>query len=363
MGAVLYPRFHRLYPRVSSYGLLTVSLLTVISAASYLLTTAESRFPTGVRDLVDLARPFMIYLSCSLGFAHGLIPIQRVRRLCLLVLLVSLFCVAVLILQPPVLIDLVNNLYGSTKTGISAFMVRVSIPFENPNFLGLFSVLTLCIALFFFKAPDYLLAIVAIIVTALTGSRTAWLITLVVLLAYSAESFFHVLRGRRLQWVVIASALVTTSLFAARNLPEGIEANQRVTSFVSALNTFALLQDESYQERVAMRSTAVALIGERPIIGWGAIKDSQVDIVDNQYISLLIRVGLVGVLISVWAFAGLLARHMRAAGPARVYQVLLIWSTVLAWMWSGSFAENVRLSILIAMICASTVTHSERPRA
>jgi hypothetical protein len=365
LGAVLYPRFHRRYPAVSTYGLLTVAAITLVSGVSYVVTLLGGRFPTGARDWTDLARPFMVYFSCTLGLSFGAIPLVRMRRLCAYVLLVSVCVAATLVVDVPGLSGLSQTIYGSTKTVLSSTLIRLSVPFENPNFLGLFAVTALSCALLFGVRPDYGTAALALIAIALTGSRTAWLTSAVVVLTFVGTvvvlplAGWRSTRGSRL---APATAAVIVTLIGARYLPAVWESNQRFLDFLAGLATLELLRDPSYVERQQMRAQAFTLISERLAIGWGALKQGDIDIVDNQYVSLLLRSGLTGALILVGAVWGLFRMHLRAAAAQRTrLHVVMLWLITFAWLWSGSFAENVRLAVLTTMLFVSTAHgHDQR---
>jgi len=359
-GLLLYPRFHRIYPRISTYGLLAILLVTLISVFSYIATLVFGRFETGLRDLVDLFKPGIIYFSCTLGFIFGTITLQQARNATAYILIITLICTIVIVIQPPVLFELVQIIYSSTKTNISDFNFRVSIPFENPNFLGLFSIFSLCIALFIQK-PDLRLTILSILVIALSGSRTAWITSIGVILV------FLIFAGRDLFLRQITPSLsaiivpIVIILLGVYFMPIFLEENQRIIDFIDVLMNLDLSQDASYAERIEMRANALSLIMERIFFGWGSIKYSNLDVVDNEYVSLLLRFGIFGSLIVLLALGFLFATHVsHSMTRTKGHHVVLFWIVALAWMWVGSFAENIRLSILLTMLFASTISSYEK---
>lgn len=360
-GLLFYPRFHRVYPRMSTPGLCVISIITLISVFSYIFTLIGGRFETGPRDLVEVSKPLMIYLSCTLGFCFGTFTLQQARKSCAYVLFFTIISAGVLVVQPPILVDITQYLYESTKTYVTEFNVRVSIPFENPNFLGLFAVLSLCVAIFFGDKPDLRLAILAVIVIALTGSRTAWITTLGVIFIFLTIKSAALFSRRQLP---SRSALITLGaivLGGAYVAPGLLEENQRLIDFIEVLTNLDFSQDESYAERIEMRSNASSLIAERLFFGWGAIKYSNLSVVDNQYVSLLLRFGIVGCLIATAALGFLfLIHYSRLAGVRKGYHAVMLWIVVLAWMWVGSFVENIRLTILLTMLFASSITNHEK---
>ena len=360
-GAILYPRFHRRYPSVSAIGLSVISLVAALSTGSYAFTVATGRFATGPRDWIDLLRPFLAYFSCTLAFSFGPVRLRSIQRAATYVLSFTVLVASILIFNVPILRSVANFLYSDTKTAISATLLRISIPFENPNFLGLFAVAAFCLAVLFGSRPRYLLAAVALVTIGLTGSRTAWLTTAMIVVAKLMLNGARVLRprrqirrGGRMLRATLALGLVVVAAFY---LPEIVQANQRFIDFAEGLAHLDLLRDPSYQERQAMRAQAGRLIEERLVLGWGALKQSDIEIVDNQYISLLLRCGLLGTFVIVLALGGLFVRHVvNGAKRLRAMEVVVLWVVVLAWMWSGSFAENVRLSVLVVLMFAASVS-------
>jgi len=358
-GILLYPRFHRSHPRLSLYGLVLVLLVTLVATLSYFVTLFHGQFLTGPRDLVEVFKVAMIYFSCTLGFSFGPIDLDRARKASAMVLLFSIACALIISFHPPVLTELVQALYGTTKTNISEFTVRLSIPFENPNFLGIFSTLSLSLALFFGAKPDFRLAVLAAVVAALTGSRTAWVTTLLIVLAYLLLRTGQMLAKRQLPSlpsVLVVGALVASGIYFAPNL---VTTYQRLNDFMEVVTTLNLAQDDSYAERIALRGNANNLIAERPLIGWGALKYSDLSVVDNQYYTLLLRGGIFGTFLVVQLILVLFSLHLsRLHRWKRGRHALLLWGVVLIWMWTGSFADNIRIATLLTLMLASTASLS-----
>ncbi len=361
-GIWCYPKFAARYPRAGRFGLLALCLLTTISLMGYLGTALRGRFPTGVRDVVDLLKPAMIYFSCTLGLSFASPSLAQIRNASFVMLSFGVVCGLLLIYGIPGLASVVDLVYGSTKTAFWEFSVRVSIPFENPNFLGLLAVLSLIMALHF-EPADLKLAAVSLLAAGLSGSRTAWITAALVVLLYCLRLLWSSLAQFQLRSIPMALAALALPLTAAQYAPDAIESYQRLANLVEIVTKFDLSADSSYAERIALRENASDLIATRPLVGWGAIKYTDLDIVDNQYFSLLLRFGVAGSIIVALSALALLVSSLgsRQAKRPRA-SILLLWAALAAWLWNGTFLENIRLAILIVLVLAA-VTSARRAGA
>lgn len=363
LGILAFHRFQARAPLPAQFGLLTVLFASYVSLIGFVGTLAIASLPTGLRDVVDLLKPCMVFFSCSLAFAEGAPSLQSIRRGCFIVMCFAVITGIVLMLEVPVLGALMDSVYGSTKTGFSEFRVRLSIPFENPNFLGLLSVLSLFIALNFSEKTDVKLALVSLVAAGLSGSRTAWATALLVLLVFLLRMAGSVLTLRLpLRRVIPAVALaVLTATAAARFESDMVESYQRLANFVDLIESMDLSADESYAERIALRDNASDLISQRPFTGWGALKYSNLAIVDSQYYGLLLRFGVLGVVVLSLYVLGLLALTLKSLGGAGYRaQAMVMWLVLAVWLWNGSFMENIRMAILIVLIFTSIIRPDER---
>ena len=363
-GAVVYPDFHARYPVVSRRALLAIAILTLVPLLSYIGTLLMNRYATGPRDWTDLIRPVLVYFSVTLGFSFGRLTLTEVRRCTRGILAFSVVVAVVLIFRVPGAATIADTIYGSTKTAIGLTSLRVSIPFENPNFLGFFGVISLACALLFSAAPSYVTAGVCLAAIALTGSRTAWLTALMVVLLFAGSTALMATgiarASRRVRIALPFTVSVIVIIGALPWLQSVWENNQRFLDFIDGLLTLQLLNEASYVERQEMRLQAWHLISERLFLGWGALKHSDVEVIDNQYVSLLLRGGVVGLGAAVLAGAAALFTHVRAhRSTIQRAQALAVWVIVLAWLWSGQFIENTRLAVLAFMMLGATTADAD----
>lgn len=363
-GIVVYPNFHARYPDVSRRALLALTLLTLIPLCSYIGTLLMHRYATGPRDWTDLIRPVLIYFSVTLGFSFGQLTLPEVRRCTRGILAFTVVVALVLIFRVPGLAAIADAVYGSTKTAIGLTSLRVSIPFENPNFLGFFGVISLACALLFGAAPSYLAAAVCLTAVALTGSRTAWLTALMVVLVFVGSAALMaagLARVSRKVRIALPFAISLVVIIGALPWLQTVwENNQRFLDFVDGLLTLQLLNEASYVERQEMRVQAWHLIAERFAFGWGALKQSDVEVIDNQYVSLLVRGGVIGLSTAVVAGVAAMQMHIRRhRGALLRAQALALWTIILAWLWSGQFIENTRLAVLATMMLGATAVTAD----
>lgn len=358
LGICVYPAFSNRYAVVARVGLLLVGLITLASLVSYISVLIQGRFYSGLRDVVEILKPAMTWFSASLAFSFGAMKLDEVRRGAAYVLYVTLFFAGLLYFYPPVLGSAADALYGSTKTNISEFIVRISIPFENPNFLGLFSVLCLGLGLWFGSSPSARLVVLALVAIGLSGSRTAWLTGMLMLLVFGLQYFFESISLRRSISLRGMLLIFCGVLLGVYYLPALAESYQRFADLIELVISMDFKSDESYYDRTILRQNAMNLILERPLLGWGAIKYSSVDIVDSQYYSLFLRFGILGVACLAMGAVGLFIKNVVSLPRRRDRRFLVfVWLVLAAWLWNGSFLENIRLATLVAIIFAAYSSH------
>lgn len=354
LGIFYFRHFSRLYPQSSRLGLIALYALTFISLIGYICTIVLSNFPTGSRDLVELLKPAMVFFSCAFALVSCSTSLENIRKACFLVLTFAVFCGFILMFQVPILSPLVDFVYADTKTGFSEFRIRLSIPFENPNFFGLFSALSLVISLFFSLRLDLKLMLVSLCAVALSGSRTAWLTSAFVLIVFSIAALVSSLKNPKNISISKIFVAILLPIGAAYYLPLLGESLSRVSDFFDLVTNLDFSSDASYAERQSLRNEAMNLLLQRPIFGWGAVKYSNLDIVDNQYYSLFLRFGVLGSAIAVLSGLVIFFAHILPLFNTKQFKNgLLIWLVLLAWLWTGTFLENIRLVIIITLIFAA----------
>ena len=339
------------------FGFLLAIYLLIIGLFSYLLTQLSQRFFTSPRDLLDLLKPIFLYFSCLLPFT-----LEKKKRAYILngasiVLIYSVICFIFLRLEIPVISNLLASFYSGTKTQISDFSIRLTIPFENPNFLGMFSVLCLYIGLNLSSKINLSLTLPAFMCVCLSGSRTAWALGVFSIFVFILEALLtSCSRKSRLSMPILAVLLAIIAAIVVF-LWNFSESYQRLSDFIDIFANFDLERDQSYADRIALRDGSMRLILERFFWGWGAIKESGYDVVDNQYYGIALRYGISGLFLIMLYFSLAFTLHLRTLSVLREKIHLLIFYLILfTWLWTGSYLENIRLVVLIVMLLYSIGT-------
>lgn len=184
---------------------------------------------------------------------------------------------------------------------VNANPPRVLGTFDNPNVMGIFSVLTmtLFVTWFYFRRSVLTSTVVLLVVTGLsikltfmTISRTALLATATVLTFLSVWAMF------KFQWkkgillkVGVLLVLTLTIFFTSPR------------DFVSRMNEATNLQKStSAQGHIMQAGDAFKLIKQSPILGWGTAKSNMTTLVDNEYALVTRRYGVVGLAFYLWFF-------------------------------------------------------------
>lgn len=347
-GAYLFLK--NMEARINSINVIIflASLLVVEATFSHLYSQFYGKFNTGTRDYVDLVKPLFLVFSCLMPFRLGFYERDVVANSSIIILIYSLFAYFSIKLNVPIFSEVFNYIYSDTKLQLTEFTTRLTVPFENPNFLGFFAILSLHLALFSNAKHKIILAILAIIVVGLTGSRTAWVTGIIILFAYYVKGLvFHGFRGRS-RLVALMIILVSGLAVSAEYFVDFIDDYQRLANLYDALINRDLSRDSSYGDRVELRLGALKLIQERPFFGHGAVKYSGFDVVDNQYYGIVLRYGFFGASLIFTAFAlYLFALFKRITNVDQAYGLFIYFLIVLAWLWAGNFIENIRLSVLL----------------
>lgn len=184
---------------------------------------------------------------------------------------------------------------------VNANPPRVLGTFDNPNVMGIFSVLamTLFVTWFYFRRSDSVNNLVLFVViglsiklTFMTISRTALLATATVLTFLSVWAMFkfHWKKGILLK----VGVLFVLTLIIFFTSPRGF-----TTRMGEAIN---FKKSTSAQGHILQAGDALKLIIQSPILGWGTAKSNMTTIVDNEYVLVTRRYGVIGLIMYLWFF-------------------------------------------------------------
>jgi len=184
---------------------------------------------------------------------------------------------------------------------VNANPPRVLGTFDNPNVMGIVSVImmTLFVAWFYFRRNDRSQALILFIAIGLTLklsfmtiSRTALLATATVLVFLSVWAFFKVYWKKQILLKIGVLFLLTLTVFFTSP-----------RDFVSRINEATNLEESTSAQGHFMRmGSAFEFIRQSPILGWGTAKDTMTTLVDNEYALVTRRYGVVGLAFYLWLF-------------------------------------------------------------
>ncbi|MHB8125738.1 MAG: O-antigen ligase family protein [Desulfitobacteriaceae bacterium] len=184
---------------------------------------------------------------------------------------------------------------------VNANPPRVLGTFDNPNVMGIFSVLmmTLFTTWFYFRINNrssgvILFVVIGLIIklTFMTISRTALLATATVLVFLSLWAMFKFRCKKGILFKVGVLALLTLTIFFTSP-----------RDFVSRMNEATDIKKSTSAQGHFMRmGSAFELIKQSPILGWGTAKSNMTTLVDNEYALVTRRYGVIGLVLYLWFF-------------------------------------------------------------
>ncbi|WP_088229018.1 O-antigen ligase family protein [Desulfosporosinus sp. FKB] len=184
---------------------------------------------------------------------------------------------------------------------VNANPPRVLGTFDNPNVMGIFSVITLAIfvALFYFRNNErsktiFLFAAVGLTIKLvfMTISRTALLGTAFVLTLLSLWALFK--HRWKKDMLIKVGALFVLTLLIFFTSPRGFTTRiNEATNFDTST---------SAQGHLLRAGNAFGYIKESPILGWGTAKTTMTTLVDDEYALITRRYGVIGLAMYLWLF-------------------------------------------------------------
>ncbi|HBW38894.1 O-antigen ligase [Desulfosporosinus sp. BICA1-9] len=184
---------------------------------------------------------------------------------------------------------------------VNANPPRVLGTFDNPNVMGITSVLmmTLFVTWFYFRRNERLQSVILFVaigltlkLTFMTISRTALLATATVLVFLSVWATFKFNWKKGVLVKILVLLLLTLTLFFTSP-----------RDFVSRMNEATNLEKSTSAQGHLMRAgDAIEFIKQSPILGWGTAKDTMTTLVDNEYALVTRRYGVIGLAIYLWLF-------------------------------------------------------------
>ena len=325
--------------------------LTAINALAYAVHLLRFQAPTGVRDYIEGGR-YIIYLSFVYLIATGFgsRTVKTLRRAVLASLAIGFLAFAARRVRIPVISWVFNDvLYAGSKTIIFGSYIRLSVPFENPNYLAFYLLLVLA---YFGLVTEcrvrYLVLLGAPVLCFFTGARFGWGAAAIVFFFLLIASISDVATGRSFKSASVVILLaVVGCVFVPRNW-DFIAHSDRAASVGAAVHSGRLLAEPNLAARLEMAQRGLQNFATSPLIGIGSWKYSVIEVLDNQYSTWLLRVGVVGFAMMALALTWAARLQYRAAVQCHHGRlgVLAFWLSAMAMLATGSFLDNFRLFFL-----------------
>lgn len=201
---------------------------------------------------------------------------------------------------------------------VNANPPRVLGTFDNPNVMGIASVLmmVLFVTWFYFRSSERIKTLLLLFVVALTIkltfmtiSRTALLATATVLVFLSVWAMIKFRLRKEILFKVAVLFIVTMFIFFTS--PRG---------FVMRINEAVNFEKStSAQGHLLRAGDAFEYIKQSPILGWGTAKNEMTTLVDNEYALVTRRYGVVGLAFYLWFFLRPAKAALQKARMLNVY--------------------------------------------
>ena len=320
--------------------------LTTLWGLAYFSTLLRTSAETGIRDIAEGTRYavsffFLIYIGSEFRA-------ETLRAFHMAVqssLVWAAVCFAAFAVTIPGLSPLVRVLYADTKTfvGVNEGYFRLSVPFENPNFLGFYLTMVLAYYLFFYRGSSRVPVVFATFgLLYLTGSRSAWFAAFFVFILFfiSAISVFRPEPRQAILLCFIALA----GAFVWFNYSGDILSSARVQMVTRALDGGGLQTEANAEVRLNMMQKAYELLQESPVVGWGSNKYGGMEIIDSQIFAWLYRAGVLGFAAIFFCFGIVLVPQLKAGvRHGALPGVAAFWGGAAVMLFSGAFLDNFRL--------------------
>ncbi len=235
---------------------------------------------------------------------------------------------------------------------VNANPPRVLGTFDNPNVFGIFTVIVIMFASSFYYVyhPSIKKSLVPLVIAGLaiklaymTISRTALVTTAIGLVVVSIWAMAKKKWKKEILLKVAILFLVTVALFVTspRDLAARINEGLHLQTSTSA------------QGHLLRSADTLTAIKQSPIFGWGTAKTSMTTLVDDEYLLITRRYGIVGLLVYLWFFikpCRIAWRNSKAQGSRAILGIAFSASTiaVLIYNITAGVLYNLQLMTIFA---------------
>ncbi len=327
-------------------------LIQFLFVASFVHAVAFMGLQTGMRDYFEVVRYLILGVFVVYVMRHY---DDRVRRATETAVAASLYwsiLVAVCwIYDVPGLSPFFKQvLYAHTKTFVNYFgTLRLSAPFENPNFLGFYASQVLTYLLFFSRSPSRPIHIAAaLLVIFFTGSRTSWVASSIALTAAFAVYAYMAAVKARIKFALQLGLGVFILIAAGFHFSDRILANSRLQAVFSAIHKGGVQNEANAAGRLEQDLEAYEYFKTSPVLGLGPSKYATFDYLDNQYALWFLRNGAAGAVL-ILAGLGIVVWRLlvsQRGDPLRFIGAGAFVAVVAVALLTGEFLNNFRLFYL-----------------
>jgi O-antigen ligase len=307
---------------------------------------------------LELGRyPAIASVVLLLGAIAGPELTRAVGRIYRLSLVYTATVTAALLWKPPIISGIVEALYQDTKTTVVLpVKVRISIPFENPNYFAFYLVGVVIYLLYLDKARSrhaYVLG--ASVLMLLTGSKAGWLALSLLVALWLCRGLWTPLSIRTGPNLAAGMTLVTLAVMVIVGVglfDRIVGDTSRVESTIASYEVGQLLSEPTIASRIQLVTLSIETFKRSPLVGWGSVEHRELQVFDNQYALWLVRLGLIGSAIVLSLFGRLIwAVVKRTSGQAR-FGITSYMVCVLALLGTATFLENFRLLVQFVAVLA-----------
>ncbi|MGI6649732.1 MAG: O-antigen ligase family protein [Bacillota bacterium] len=343
-----------------SPNLLIVSFITVtiIGLAGYVLSINVFLINTGIRDYIELLRwPICIAFILFVAQFFNKRYVDVFNKAIEASLLYCLFVFILYKINVPFLSSFFTEIiYYDAKTWFSLDGYgRLSVPFENPNFLAFYLNAIFTYLIFFMKAPKwkkYISLIMIIFLLYLTGSRSGWVGSFVIIFAWVLLNIRLLFTKAYFKAIVSLIIMVLILYFGFKLISPYITTNYRIQMLMNAIEGGGITTEANLSGRIDHIKQSWGYTSQAPLFGWGSAKYGLMQIIDNQYFTWLFRYGIIGTTIILITCFYIIINLLRLASfnLKYIYGLLALFAQIFVMLGTGAFLDNFRLFFIIVIL-------------
>lgn len=303
-----------------------------------------------ISDIIDILR-FAIWLPLVLfvGAIYDESDISGVTNILKLVIVFNLSCSIIILLNIPIVYEIVMGLYAEAKVQVDYGHIRIGIPFVNPNFAALVFIFIFSYFAFFERSISY--ATLAIVCIFLTGSRSGVIAAMPLFTLAYMVSFKNMFTTKNKGYSLIFLSLHFVALIYISSIIELTSSLPRYFELIDALSSGGVGGVETASIRFDVVNSALEFVKLSPYIGWGPGRSYGLDIIDSQLVSWVVLLGFPGAILIACLFLALFINialcsqnwEHRLAAIATCVSFFLLLAT-------GDFMKNYRLFFIVVLL-------------